>query len=159
MCYILQAAGTYSLEQHLISSHQACQLFKQACASSEHTACYTARVQINTILIILQGYPLKKICEYATNRDFTDVIVFNENRKTVNGLLLVHLPGGPTAHFKLSSLKLSKDIQVHYVQLTMLARMHGCLMLHLATTLICACMAHVHGALQTLMCAHFWLCS
>lgn len=55
---------------------------------------------------------MKKICEYATNRDFTDVIVLNENRKTVNGLLLIHLPGGPTAHFKLSSLRLSKDIKV-----------------------------------------------
>lgn len=65
------------------------------------------------MLTVVQGYALKKICEYATNRDYTDVIVLNEDRKSVNGLLLIHLPGGPTAHFKLSSLKLSKDIQVH----------------------------------------------
>ena len=50
--------------------------------------------------------------KYATARGFTDVIVFNENCKHVNGLLLIHLPAGPTAHFKLSSLKLSKDIKV-----------------------------------------------
>lgn len=60
-----------------------------------------------------QGYALKKICEYATNRDFTDVIVFNEDRKSINGMLLVHLPGGPTAHFKLSNLRLTKDIKHH----------------------------------------------
>lgn len=59
-----------------------------------------------------QGYALKKICEYASNRGFTDVIVFNEDRKSINGMLLVHLPGGPTAHFKLSNLRLSKDIRV-----------------------------------------------
>jgi ribosome production factor 1 len=60
----------------------------------------------------VQGMPLKKIVKYATARGFTDIIVLNEDRKHVNGLLLIHLPNGPTAHFKLSSLKLSKDIKV-----------------------------------------------
>jgi len=59
----------------------------------------------------LQGVPLKKIAAYASNRGFTDLLVFNEDRKCVNGVLLVHLPGGPTAHFKLSNLVLSKDIK------------------------------------------------
>ena len=59
-----------------------------------------------------QGFPLKKIVRYAAAKAFTDLIVFNEDRKRVNGLLLVHLPAGPTAHFKLSSLVLSKDIKV-----------------------------------------------
>lgn len=53
------------------------------------------------------------------------MIVFNENRKTINGLLLVHLPGGPTAHFKLSSLKLSKDIKVPSKVLR-LYKLHAC---------------------------------
>lgn len=60
----------------------------------------------------MQGYALKKIVKYASNRDFTDLLVFNEDRKKVNGALLVHLPGGPTAHFKLSNLVLSRDIKV-----------------------------------------------
>ncbi|CAL5229421.1 g12743 [Coccomyxa viridis] len=60
-----------------------------------------------------QGTPIKKIVKYATARGFTDVMVFNENKKHINGLLLIHLPAGPTAHFKLSSLKLSKDIKGH----------------------------------------------
>ncbi|CAL8464898.1 g4433 [Coccomyxa elongata] len=60
-----------------------------------------------------QGIALKKIVKYATAKGFTDVAVFNEDRKQVNGLLLIHLPAGPTAHFRLSSVKLSKDIKGH----------------------------------------------
>lgn len=59
-----------------------------------------------------QGYPLKKIIQYASKREFTDVVVFNEDRKTINGMLVVHLPDGPTARFRLSNLVLSKDIKV-----------------------------------------------
>ena len=60
-----------------------------------------------------QGYPLKKIVQYAANRGFTDIMVFNEDRKNVNGLVLVHLPDGPTARFRLSNLVLSSDIKGH----------------------------------------------
>ncbi len=65
--------------------------------------------------LLLQGFPLQKIAKYATNRGFTDLMVFNEDRKSVNGLLLIHLPEGPTAHFKLSNLVLSKDIKVNFL--------------------------------------------
>ncbi|KAK9827342.1 hypothetical protein WJX81_007556 [Elliptochloris bilobata] len=60
-----------------------------------------------------QGYSVKKVAEYASNRGFTNLIVLNENRKEVNGLLLVHLPHGPTAQFRLSNLKLARDIKGH----------------------------------------------
>ena len=60
----------------------------------------------------VQGYPVKKIVEYAIAEGFTNLLVFNEDQKAVNGLLMVHLPGGPTAHFKLSSIVLSKAIKV-----------------------------------------------
>ena len=68
--------------------------------------------------LLMQGTPIKKIVKYATARGFTDVMVFNENKKHINGLLLIHLPAGPTAHFKLSSLKLSKDIKVGAVPIS-----------------------------------------
>eukprot|EP00899_Mesostigma_viride_P015235 jgi/Mesvir1/23712/Mv18659-RA.1 len=58
-------------------------------------------------------YHIKEICKYASNRGFTDVMVFNENRKDINGLLLVHLPDGPTAHFRLTSYVPSKKIKGH----------------------------------------------
>eukprot|EP00898_Chlorokybus_atmophyticus_P002367 jgi/Chlat1/3130/Chrsp21S00245 len=59
------------------------------------------------------NYEVKEIVTYAKARDFTDLVVINENRKTINGLLVVHLPNGPTAHFKLSNLTLRKDIKNH----------------------------------------------
>lgn len=60
-----------------------------------------------------KGYPLKKIVEYAKNREFTDLVVFNEDRKKINGMIVIHLPDGPTAFFRLSSLVLSTDIKGH----------------------------------------------
>ncbi len=30
-----------------------------------------------------QGFPLKKIVKYASNRDYSDLLVFNEDRKEV----------------------------------------------------------------------------
>ena len=60
-----------------------------------------------------KGYALKKIIEYAKKREFTDLVVFNEDRKQVNGMIVVHLPDGPTAFFRLSSLVLSTDIKGH----------------------------------------------
>ena len=59
------------------------------------------------------SYDLKQIVKYASNREFTSMFVVNENRKQPNGLLVVKLPEGPTAHFKLSSIKLSKKIKGH----------------------------------------------
>ena len=55
---------------------------------------------------------MKKIVKYAIAEGFTNLLVFNEDQKHVNGLLMVHLPGGPTAHFKLSSIVQSKGIKV-----------------------------------------------
>ena len=65
-----------------------------------------------------RSYHIKEIVSYGSARGFTDVLVFNENKKfskgaRVNGLLHVHLPEGPTCLYKLSSLKLSKQIKGH----------------------------------------------
>jgi ribosome production factor 1 len=60
-----------------------------------------------------QGFALKKIAGFAVERGFTDLVVVNEDRRAVNGLLLAHLPHGPTAQFRLSSLVLGKDIKGH----------------------------------------------
>ena len=52
-----------------------------------------------------KGYEIKQICEIAASKGFTDLIVVSEDHKAVNSLWIIHLPGGPTAHFKLTSLK------------------------------------------------------
>lgn len=60
-----------------------------------------------------RNYELKEICEYGKNRGFTAVIVVNENSRRLNGLWITALPDGPTAHFKLTSTKLPKEIDGH----------------------------------------------
>jgi len=67
------------------------------------------------VCVCVQGVDLKKIIQQAKDREFTDVLVINEDRKKPTGLLVIHLPDGPTAHFKLTSLKYAKQIKVRGV--------------------------------------------
>jgi ribosome production factor 1 len=38
-------------------------------------------------------FELKKICKWAGDRGFTDLMVFGEKSKKTNALMVVHLPG------------------------------------------------------------------
>ena len=65
-----------------------------------------------------RAYTVQEIQKHAATRGFTDLLVFNENKKfshgaRVNGLLHVHLPEGPTCLYRLSSLVLTKKIKNH----------------------------------------------
>jgi ribosome production factor 1 len=60
-----------------------------------------------------RNHRLKTIIHVSKRQRFTDIIVINEDQKTPNGMLLCHLPRGPTALFKLTSLKLIKEIPGH----------------------------------------------
>jgi ribosome production factor 1 len=57
-----------------------------------------------------RDFPLKKIIKYLKNKEYTDLIVVGENLKKIDGLMIIHLPDGPTATFKLSSLKYPEQI-------------------------------------------------
>ncbi len=46
------------------------------------------------------GFPLKKIVQFCNNREYTDILVFNEERKLINGMMHIHLPDGPTAQYR-----------------------------------------------------------
>lgn len=58
-----------------------------------------------------RAIPLKKVIESCKARDYTDIIVINQDRKKPNGMIVCHLPDGPTAHFKLTSVKVRKEIK------------------------------------------------
>merc|ERR1712168_91143 len=58
-----------------------------------------------------KGIDLKKIIPQAVERGYTDVVVINEDHKKANGLVISHLPDGPTAHFKLTSITRVKKIK------------------------------------------------
>ncbi|KAI1891983.1 hypothetical protein AGOR_G00149320 [Albula goreensis] len=58
-----------------------------------------------------RGLALKRVIPQCVARDFTYLMVVNEDRKVPNGLVLCHLPDGPTAHFKVSSVRLRKEMK------------------------------------------------
>ncbi|WAR22772.1 RPF1-like protein [Mya arenaria] len=69
------------------------------------------RLLPNTTLLYRRGLDLKKVIPQALSREYTDLIVINEDKKMPNGLVLSHLPDGPTAHFKLSNVRLTNEIK------------------------------------------------
>mmetsp|Transcript_11801 Transcript_11801/g.29918 ORF Transcript_11801/g.29918 Transcript_11801/m.29918 type:complete len:349 (+) Transcript_11801:172-1218(+) len=65
-----------------------------------------------------QKFSLKEICHFASNRDFTHVIVLSENEKHCNGMTISHVGSsngtiGPTAFFKVSNVVTSQNIPNH----------------------------------------------
>ncbi|ODQ78289.1 hypothetical protein BABINDRAFT_162940 [Babjeviella inositovora NRRL Y-12698] len=58
-------------------------------------------------------YSMKDMAEFCNNRDYTDLIVINEDKKNVNGITFIHLPEGPTFYFSVSSLVEGNRIKGH----------------------------------------------
>lgn len=61
---------------------------------------------------------IKKMVKDAVKKGFTDIVVINEDNRSPNGLVLSHLPEGPTAHFRLSNVKITKDLRKDFRQIT-----------------------------------------
>ncbi|KAI0343211.1 Brix-domain-containing protein [Trametopsis cervina] len=60
-----------------------------------------------------QGFEMGRIAGWAANREYSHLVVVNENMKKPNAITMVYLPNGPTAYFKLSSIELTKQISGH----------------------------------------------
>jgi len=60
-----------------------------------------------------KSFTLAEIAKFSRERDYTDIIVINEDRKKPNGVTITHLPSGPTALFKLTSIITHKEIHHH----------------------------------------------
>ena len=76
------------------------------------------RILPNSIAKYRHRMSVKKMVKAATERNFSDIIIVNEDQKQPNGLLLIHLPDGPTAHFRLSNVRLSNELGKHYKQIS-----------------------------------------
>jgi len=61
---------------------------------------------------------VKKMVKDCISNGYTDIVVINEDNRNPNGLLISHLPEGPTAHFKLSNVKITKDIRRSWREIT-----------------------------------------
>ena len=55
------------------------------------------------------------ICATATEKGFTDVLIVNEDKSQLVSLLHLHLPVGPTALYRLSSVRLCSELAAHAV--------------------------------------------
>lgn len=58
-------------------------------------------------------FTLKQIMEFCVNREYTDLMVVTEDHKEPTHLTMVHLPEGPTAHFRLTRVTGGKEISGH----------------------------------------------
>ncbi|KAK8221250.1 anticodon-binding protein [Phyllosticta capitalensis] len=58
-------------------------------------------------------YSVREISKFATNRDYTAVVVLNEDQKKPSGLDIVHLPNGPMFHFSISNWVDGKKLPGH----------------------------------------------
>ena len=61
---------------------------------------------------------IKKMVKEATSKEYTDIIIVNEDNRNPNGMVVTHLPEGPTAHFKLSNVMITKDLRKDWKQIS-----------------------------------------
>ncbi|KAI2808708.1 hypothetical protein RDWZM_005918 [Blomia tropicalis] len=54
---------------------------------------------------------IKKMVKCATDLGYTDILIVNEDWRKPNALLHIHLPCGPTAYYRLSSIRYCKEIK------------------------------------------------
>ncbi|KAL7287599.1 hypothetical protein TKK_0018246 [Trichogramma kaykai] len=76
------------------------------------------RIIPNSISLYRNRSGVKKMVDSCIKRNFTDIIVVNENQCKPNGLLIIHLPNGPTMHCKLSNVKLTTDLKKDHKEIT-----------------------------------------
>lgn len=58
-------------------------------------------------------FSVREIASFASHRDYTTLVVLEEDLKKASGLTIVHLPVGPTFHFSISNWYEGKSIPGH----------------------------------------------
>ncbi len=75
-----------------------------------------SRIIPNSEPVWRRNASIKKTVHQAVSKGFTDLVVINEDNRIPNGMLISHLPNGPTASFRLSNVKITKEIKVRKAQ-------------------------------------------
>jgi U3 small nucleolar ribonucleoprotein protein IMP4 len=65
----------------------------------------------NSIRINRGGYVLKDLVKISQANNFTDIMILHETRGEPDGLIVSHLPYGPTAYFGISNVVLRHDLK------------------------------------------------
>ena len=77
-----------------------------------------ARIIPNSEPYFRKNASVKKTVKQAIAKGVTDVIVVNEDNRKPNGMLVSHLPDGPTAHFRLSNVKVARELRKDFRQIS-----------------------------------------
>ncbi|CAK9804266.1 Probable ribosome production factor 1 [Anthophora quadrimaculata] len=72
----------------------------------------------NSISLYRNRSGVKKMVKSAIARNYTDIIIINEDQCKPNGMLIIHLPDGPTAYFKLSNVKITPELKRNHKEIT-----------------------------------------
>jgi U3 small nucleolar ribonucleoprotein protein IMP4 len=57
------------------------------------------------------GYKVEELVEACRSNDFTDIVIVQEHRGEPDGLVVCHLPYGPTVRFSMSNVVMRHDIE------------------------------------------------
>ncbi|XP_076277201.1 putative ribosome production factor 1 [Lasioglossum baleicum] len=76
------------------------------------------RIIPNSISLYRNRSGVKKMVKSAIAKNFTDIVVINEDQCKPNGMLVIHLPDGPTAYFKLSNVKITPELRRSHKEIT-----------------------------------------
>ncbi|EGG20361.1 brix domain-containing protein [Cavenderia fasciculata] len=58
-----------------------------------------------------KDFKLKDIVKFCANRDYTDLLVVNEDNGVVHTMMMVHLPYGPTVQFRVTNITMPDKIE------------------------------------------------
>jgi ribosome production factor 1 len=58
-------------------------------------------------------FSVKEISKFASNRNYTAIVIVNEDQKKISGIDIVHLPQGPMFHFSVSNWIEGKKLPGH----------------------------------------------
>ena len=58
-------------------------------------------------------FSIREIAKFATNRNYTALVVVKEDAKKPTGMSIVHLPSGPTLHFSIANWVEGKKLPGH----------------------------------------------
>ncbi|KFM57961.1 Ribosome production factor 1, partial [Stegodyphus mimosarum] len=86
------------------------------CSENPHTwtirFCRELKLLIqDSIFLYRKHASIKKLVKEASSRGFTNIVVVTEDRRHPTGMLVIHLPEGPTAFFRISNVKYCKKIK------------------------------------------------
>lgn len=76
------------------------------------------RIIPNALCRLRKRYTVKDIVAACNRQGYTDILIINENLNKMNGLMVIHLPEGPTANFRLSNVKVAKDLKRNFRNIT-----------------------------------------